>query len=207
MGKDVLLASDLGFRYKGSGWLFRHLTVLSPPAAVLAVTGPSGSGKSTLLALLGDLLSPAEGTVHVDSRACTWVFQLPSGLARRTAIDHVTLPLLAMGHSRRVAAPRAEALLETVGLARRMSAQFRELSGGEAQRLSLARALATGSQILLVDEPTAQLDRGTAQSIAGTLANVADHGRIVVVATHDPILVGAASAVLNLSSTYAAVDL
>jgi lipoprotein-releasing system ATP-binding protein len=127
-----------------------------------------------------------------------WVFQNPHGVARRTALDHVTLPLLARGAPRRAADERAMEILDRFGLAPRATARFRELSGGEAQRLMLARGVASAPTLMLVDEPTAQLDRSTAAEVNDAIGELAATGTTVVVATHDDATRGACGDVLDL---------
>jgi ABC-type lipoprotein export system ATPase subunit len=127
------------------------------------------------------------------------VLQNPHGVARRTALDHVVLPLLARGLARRDAEARAAEILDRFALAAVADRQFRALSGGEAQRLMLARAVATAADLLLVDEPTAQLDLTTAATVNAVLAGIAQDDAIVVVATHDPHTRDACTRVLDLA--------
>lgn len=181
-----LTLTDLGHHFPQQPWLFRHLDLQMVPGEVYALTGPSGSGKSTLLSLLAGWVSPVEGTVSRDGvDSVQWVFQSPHGVARRTAVDHVALPFLAQGRPGAEARDRALELLERFKLPHRADAEYRELSGGEAQRLMLARAVAADAHLLLVDEPTAQLDPLTSQSVARSITDLADASTIVVVATHD----------------------
>lgn len=128
-----------------------------------------------------------------------WVFQNPHGVPGRTALDHVALPLLCAGYERREAEDRALATLDLFGLAAAGARPFRALSGGEAQRLMLARAVATAPDLLLVDEPTAQLDLRTAHTVNATLRNLAASGAIVIVATHDPDTRAACTDVVDLA--------
>ncbi len=173
--------------FDGTGVLFAGLDFAFTDGEMVAITGPSGSGKSTFLSLLAGWESPREGVVTwegIDSIA--WVFQNPIGVARRTARDHVALPLVARGFRRDRADAEARAILERFGLESVDNRPFGALSGGEAQRLMLARAVAKAPSLLLVDEPTAQLDPAAAHAINEVLSEIAlDHG-IVVIATHDP---------------------
>ncbi|WP_345761108.1 ATP-binding cassette domain-containing protein [Diaminobutyricibacter sp. McL0608] len=176
----------MGHRFANRPWLFRGLDTELIPGRVYALTGPSGSGKSTLLSILAGWLPPAEGDVVTDAPArVSWVFQNPHGVARRTAVDHVALPYLAAGMAPDEADARALEQLQLFGLDHVAERPFRELSGGEAQRLMLARGLATRPGVLLVDEPTAQLDPATAASVNAAIAVTASEDTIVVVATHD----------------------
>ncbi len=178
---------ELGHRFDGGGWLFRGLDTVLDPGHVYALTGPSGSGKSTLLALLASWISPKEGTVErIGAGNVGWVFQNPHGTPRRTAIDHVALPLLARGMSSQEAAGAAHELLARFGLDDAADRQFRRLSGGEAQRLVLARGVAAQPGLLLIDEPTAQLDPLTTDQVNTAIAHAVTDATVIVVATHDP---------------------
>jgi putative ABC transport system ATP-binding protein/lipoprotein-releasing system ATP-binding protein len=176
----------VGHRFEGADRLFGGLSMTLEPGRVYALTGPSGSGKSTLLSILAGWMSPTEGSVSRDAVArVSWVLQNPHGVAGRTALDHVALPLLARGLARAEAEPVARELLARFMLAHLEDRQFRTLSGGEAQRLMLARGIASDPGLLLVDEPTAQLDRRTAESVNDSLVALRSEGTIVVIATHD----------------------
>lgn len=193
--------TGLGHRFSGQPWLFTGLDAVLLPGHVYAVTGPSGSGKSTLLALLAGWLDPGAGTVEREDVARVgWVFQNPHGVARRTAGDHVALPLLARGMTRGAATTRAGELMADFGLGDLVGREFAALSGGEAQRLMLARGVASGPDLLLVDEPTAQLDARTAAGVDATLGVLSGAGAIVVVATHDPHTRAACTDHLDLGS-------
>jgi lipoprotein-releasing system ATP-binding protein len=177
----------VGHRFASGPWLFRGLTHEFLPGNVYALTGPSGSGKSTLLSMLARLDTPLEGTVEFGQLArISWVFQNPFGSPRRSALDHVVLPMLGAGATVTQAEFRGRELLDRFELASVADRPFRELSGGEAQRLMLARGIAPNPELLLVDEPTAQLDRHTAAQVDSVLGSLAVEDTIVVVATHDP---------------------
>ena len=166
---------------------------------IVAIMGPSGSGKSTLLSILAGWVKPSEGCIRWRNIGKTsWVFQNPIGVARRSVIDHVMLPYLAQGLPAPQAEARARELLAQFGLAERASSEYRDLSGGEAQRLMLARGVASGADLLLVDEPTAQLDVHTADTVNARLDALSRQGMIVVVATHDHRTRDAATDVIDL---------
>ena len=197
-GKLVTLC-DVGHTFTGDTWLFRSLNADLRPDRVYALVGPSGSGKSTLLSILAGWVKPSEGSIQrLNIGKTSWVFQNPIGVARRSVIDHVTLPYLARG----LDVPQAEAcareLLAQFSLAERASSEYRDLSGGEAQRLMLARGVASGADLLLVDEPTAQLDVHTADTVNARLDALSRRGMIVVVATHDHRTRDAATDVIDL---------
>jgi ABC-type lipoprotein export system ATPase subunit len=196
-----VVLDGLGHRFPGQPFLFRGLSATLLPDRVYALVGQSGSGKSTLLSLLAGWLDPTEGSV--DRRGVTrvgWVFQNPHGVARRTALDHVVLPLLVQGRPRRRAEADARELLAGFGLAEVAEREFAALSGGEAQRLMLARGIAARPELFLVDEPTAQLDARTAAQVSRTLGGLARAGTVVVVATHDAQTRAACTDTLDLAS-------
>ena len=165
--------------------LFRPISGRFVAGTITGVVGPSGCGKSTLLAIAAGMIRPTAGTVTRSTGRCVWVFQNPHGVARRSALDHVSIPLLAAGWKRLEAEREAERLLAEFGLAERGVVPFSALSGGEAQRLMLARAVAARPELLLVDEPTAQLDRPMAAHVNRVIAGLASSGAAVVIATHD----------------------
>ena len=174
--------------------------------AFAAVTGASGSGKSTLLNLLGGLDTPSAGTIEVDGALVSamdrealaryrrfgagMIFQSFNLVASRTALENVELPLIFAGVEKRERRRRAAELLDRVGLAARAGHRPTELSGGEQQRVAVARALANGPKLLLADEPTGNLDSRTAREIVGLLAGLnREQGLTVVMVSHEEILV------------------
>jgi putative ABC transport system ATP-binding protein len=169
----------------------------------VALMGPSGSGKSTLLNLLGGLDRPTAGTLTIggleigrldDASLARWradhigfVFQMYNLLPVLTAERNVELPLLLTdlpaGERRR----RAQAALALVGLSHRSQHRPRELSGGQEQRVGIARAIVTDPTILLCDEPTGDLDRKSGDEILDLLSELnRDHGKTILMVTHDP---------------------
>lgn len=182
----LVAARNLSHRFPGTGLLFADLSLDLSPSDLVAVTGPSGSGKSTLLSLLAKWEKPTKGTVTWDGvTEVGWVFQNPHGVARRSAIDHVSLPLVAKGMPRKRADEAAVEIMRRFDLDAIADRPFSALSGGEAQRLMLARAVAKAPSLLLVDEPTAQLDPSAAATVNTVLGELAAAEMIVVVATHD----------------------
>lgn len=183
----------------------------------LALMGPSGSGKSTLLNILGGIDRPTSGEVSVDSvqvqsmnesALTTWrarnigfVFQRHYLLPVLTAAENVELPLtlLRMGRSER--RRRAESALELVGLADRMKHRPAQLSGGQEQRVGIARALVTDPQILLCDEPTGDLDRKMGDEILDLLVALKERfSKTIVLVTHDPLAAERADRTLRMSA-------
>jgi lipoprotein-releasing system ATP-binding protein len=193
-------ATGLAHRFPPAGLLFEGLDLDVRAGEVVALVGPSGSGKSTLLSIIAGWVTPAQGEVVRDGVERTgWVFQNPHGSPRRSALDHVVLPLLARGRSRRDAEAEARVVLGRFGIDGIAERPFTALSGGEAQRLMLARAVATAPDLLLVDEPTAQLDLATSATVNDVLAQIVQDDAVVVVATHDPATRDACTRVVDLA--------
>jgi ABC-type lipoprotein export system ATPase subunit len=196
-----LTITNLSHAHPGGRDLFAPLSFEFHPGEVIGLCGPSGSGKSTLLSIVAGWEVPTAGNVHREQITSTrWVFQNPHGVPRRTALDHVVYPLLCRGITRRDAERDAAELIDVFALSAVRDRQFRMLSGGEAQRLMLARAVAAAPDLLLVDEPTAQLDQRTAADVNNTLGGVARSGAIVVIATHDPGTRAACTRVIDLEA-------
>jgi ABC-type lipoprotein export system ATPase subunit len=192
---------DVGHAWTDDAPLFSGIDHAFEPGRVCALVGPSGSGKSTLLSIIAGMQAPLSGTVEREpDERVVWVFQNPYGVAGRSTLDHVALPIVATGARRAVADEEAGTLLERFGLGHRARARFSELSGGEAQRLMLARAVAARPGVMLVDEPTAQLDRATADDVNRTIGALAAVGATVVVATHDQDTRAACDEVLDLAA-------
>jgi putative ABC transport system ATP-binding protein len=172
----------------------------------VAITGASGSGKSTLLNLLGGLDTPSSGTIEVGGALVSamdreelaryrrfgagMIFQSFNLVPARTALENVELPLVFAGVDRKERKRRAAELLEKVGLAHRAGHRPPELSGGEQQRVAVARALANGPRLLLADEPTGNLDSRTAREIVGLLAELnRTRDLTVIMVSHEETLV------------------
>lgn len=178
-----------------------NLTV--PQGDFLALMGPSGSGKTTLLNLMGGLDTPTSGSVEVAgvqidklgggalskwrSQNIGFVFQLYNLLPVLTAQKNVELPLLLTNLGRSERAKRAAIALRLVGLADRVRHYPRQLSGGQEQRVGIARAIVTDPTLLLCDEPTGDLDRKSGDEILDLLHTLnREHGKTIVMVTHDP---------------------
>lgn len=182
----TLRVVDLAFGFSNAPLLFENLSFEAVAGDVIGLSGPSGSGKSTLLSIIAGWEEPRSGHARLQAVGkVNWVFQNPHGVANRTALDHVAFPFLASGENRRNANRKARPILNSFRLSSIADRVFRDLSGGEAQRLMLARAVASRPDLLLVDEPTAQLDVRTSETVNATLAAVAGSGAIVLIATHD----------------------
>jgi putative ABC transport system ATP-binding protein len=183
-----------------------EITLAVGEGRFVAVTGASGSGKSTLLNLLGGLDTPSAGTIEVDGALVSamdrealaryrrfgagMVFQSFNLIPARTALENVELPLVFSNVDKRERKRRAFELLEKVGLAHRAEHRPTELSGGEQQRVAVARALANRPRLLLADEPTGNLDSRTAGEIVGLLADLNRERKLtVVMVSHEENLV------------------
>jgi lipoprotein-releasing system ATP-binding protein len=185
------------------------------PGALTAIVGASGVGKSTLLHILGTLDRPTRGTVSFGGRdlfamsprdlarfrnsSVGFVFQFHYLLPEFTALENVMMPGLVAQKKRYEVEGQAANLLETVGLADRREHRPAELSGGEQQRVAVARAILNGPSLLLADEPSGNLDRESSEELHELLADlVREHGQTTVVATHDERLAGRAEEVYRL---------
>jgi putative ABC transport system ATP-binding protein len=191
---------------------------------MLAIMGPSGSGKSTLLHLLGALETPTSGTIALAGRryeglddpeltalrreTIGFVFQFFNLLPALTAEENVLLPALIAGRGNEAMRSRAAALLGRVGLSARASHLPSELSGGEQQRVSIARALLMEPEVVLADEPTGNLDTHSSAEVLELLAELnRAEGHTIVMVTHDPAVAAAAGRVLFLRDGMVAGEL
>jgi lipoprotein-releasing system ATP-binding protein len=198
----MLTLTNITRSYQADG---NQLTILQnahfhlPAGQSVAVVGPSGSGKSTLLHIAGLLDKPQSGQVVINgtntthmadaplsklrNRTCGFVFQQHHLLRELTALENVNLPAQLGGQSQ---LPRARELLHAVGLSHRLHHLPSQLSGGEQQRVAVARALINQPRLLLADEPTGNLDPTTAQTVADLMFNlVQQHGSSLLLVTHN----------------------
>jgi len=182
----------------------------------VAFMGPSGSGKTTLLNLLGGLDLPTNGTITVagdeithlsGSKLTSWrarhvgfIFQMYNLIPVLTAFQNVELPLLLTKLSKAERRSHVETALEVVGLKDRMHHFPRQLSGGQEQRVGIARAIVADPTFLLCDEPTGDLDRKSADEIMDLIDRlVREHGKTVLLVTHDPVAAERAHVLLHLN--------
>ena len=174
--------------------VLRGVTFDANAGETVAITGASGSGKSTLLHLLGGLETPDHGTVTLNGtnggrNEIGFVFQFHYLLPDLSAVENVALPLLIARRGTRHAFDHAKGLLRDAGLESRADHPVSHLSGGEQQRVAVARALVTEPKLLLADEPTGNLDAAIGEEIAHTLVEYArKHAAITIIATHSASL-------------------
>jgi lipoprotein-releasing system ATP-binding protein len=214
----VISARDLTKEYttgRGRLVLFDGLSFDVAEGEMLAIVGQSGAGKSTLLHMLGALDTPSGGDVFFTSiqlstlnarqaagfrnREVGYVWQFHYLLPEFTALENVAMPLLARGEPKAEAMRSAEQWLQEVGLGDRVTHRAGELSGGEQQRVSLARALVTRPRVLLADEPTGDLDNRTAEMVFELIERLhTTHHLTSVIVTHNLALAGRCDRILRL---------
>ena len=189
----------------------------------LSIMGASGSGKSTLLNLIGGLDQPTSGEVFIDNkplhgisdneltlirrRRVGYIFQFFNLLPLLTAVENVGLPLLLDGLPFSQVKPKAVALLEQVGLGQRTEHRPEQLSGGEMQRVAVARALITTPAVILADEPTGNLDSRTSEEIFLLLKALNDQGQTIVMVTHDSKAAAYGTRIITLKDGALAEDI
>jgi putative ABC transport system ATP-binding protein len=190
---------------------------------ILAVMGPSGSGKSTLLHCLAGIFQPDRGEVWFDGQrldtlgeaertrlrrtAFGFVFQFGQLVPELTAADNVALPLLLNRTSRRAAYKTAETWLDRMGLGDKGRRRSGELSGGEAQRIAVARALALAPKVIFADEPTGSLDSLTGEKVMDLMTGLArEQGATVVLVTHDARIAAYADRVVMVRDGLVSAD-
>jgi putative ABC transport system ATP-binding protein len=212
----VIAIRNLSMRLTSGG---REVSILDdialdvPAKQFVAIVGPSGSGKSTLLGLIAGMDTPTSGTISLEGQEITslsedelarlrrrkigYVFQSFHLIPTLTAQENVAVPLELAGDSE--AESKANALLQAVGLGSRLHHYPAQLSGGEQQRVSVARAFANNPAILLADEPTGNLDTATGKQVIDLLIRLnRDHGSTLVLVTHDPALAAHAERIVCL---------
>ena len=216
--KPSIAVERLGKTYRGASELtiFADMSFVVNPGERLALVGESGAGKSTLLHLLGGLDHPTSGSIRFGdtditklssnelagfrNREMGFVWQVQSLLPEFSALENVMMPLMVRGETPEQAAPKAEAMLQEVGLSARAAHLAGELSGGEQQRVVMARALVGRPKYLLADEPTGNLDEETAGQIWDLLERMhREHDLTSVIVTHSPALARRCDRTLRLA--------
>jgi ABC-type lipoprotein export system ATPase subunit len=207
----VLTGSDIRYAV-GDQTILDGISVQALAGRVLAVRGPSGSGKSSLLAILGGLVAPSGGRVTLDDAPVTpggdialrrrfgFVLQGYGMVAELTARENVAVVLQAAGVPRAEVGSRVQAVLKRVKLDAVADHLIEDLSGGQQQRVAVARALVTGAEVLLADEPTAELDADNRELIVSLLVEQAQAGSVVVISSHDPDVIEACDDILDLEA-------
>lgn len=210
----VLSARRLGKRY-GDRWVLSGIDLDLEPSDRLAILGPSGCGKTTLLNLLGGLDRPDEGYVMLENQDLTNITPLERSRVRRerigtifqffhliptlTASENIELPLQLLGWSNLEIRERVKSLLASIGLEARAHSWAHELSGGEQQRIAVARALASKPAVLLADEPTGNLDQTSGLNILGLLSKLAtQESTALVMVTHSEVAAKTCQKILRL---------
>ncbi len=191
------------------------VTLSVPRGAFCVLTGPSGSGKTTLLSILGVLARPTTGHISFDGRETDrfsemeftkirgrigWVFQGLALLPRLSIWENVSYPLIPRGIGRSERRRVAEELLVRLGLAAKSCARPETLSGGEQQRVAVARALVSKPDVVFADEPTSNLDPAACRVLALLLTEIHEAGTTVIVASHDPEFLSRASLHVELET-------
>jgi putative ABC transport system ATP-binding protein len=215
----MIVAEDLEQTYLSGGkplTVLRQINLAVEPQEFVAIIGPSGSGKTTLLGLLAGLDRPTRGIVRLDGEDLSrlsedararlraakvgFVFQTFQLMPTLTALENVLVPIELRGNHATRDGERARRLLERVGLGDRMHHYPAQLSGGEQQRVGLARAFAAEPKILFADEPTGSLDTETGAAVVDLLVELnRDAGTTLMLVTHDPALATRARRVIRLS--------
>jgi putative ABC transport system ATP-binding protein len=215
---DALVIAQLTITYSSGGYVVRPidgLDLLVDSGELVLLLGASGCGKTTLLSALASILRPASGSIRLGEIEVTTlrgaelvayrrervgiVFQSFNLVPSLTAAENVQVPLRIAGARAPVARRRADQLLERVDLGDRRHHRPGDLSGGQAQRVAIARALANDPSLVLADEPTAHLDYVQVEGVLQLLRDLAQPGRIVVVATHDDRLLPLADRIVELT--------
>jgi len=200
--------TGLSFAYGGDKDLLSNVNFEIQSGEAVALMGPSGSGKSTLLHLLGGLATPGSGQVrwgnespdYRRAREVAWIFQTVNVFRRRSALDNVAIGLYAQGLRWHECIERSSDIFEAVGLSYCRDRLVDDLSGGELQRVVVARALVGAPLLVLADEPTGQLDATTSLAVIEALLRARPNNSTVIVATHDSDVAGACGRILQLEN-------
>ena len=199
----------------GSLQVLKGISLKVEKGEVISITGPSGAGKTTLLQIMGSLDKPDSGHVLYDGQDITlmsekeiasfrgkhigFVFQFHQLLPEFTALENITIPMLISGKGMRQATSRAKELLDLLGLSDRADHKPAELSGGEKQRIAVARALANQPDVILADEPSGSLDTKNKEELHKLFFNLRDQlGQTFVIVTHDESLAAMTDRTIHL---------
>jgi len=195
--------------------VLKDISLEIAPGAFVVILGPSGSGKSTMLHMVGCLDLPTRGKIFLDNRDISqmsedelaknrgqkigFIFQQFNLLPNLSALENVMMPMIFQGKSEEERRNRATSLLNSLGLKERILHRPTELSGGEQQRIAIARALSNNPEIIVADEPTGNLDSTTGKKIMEILIGLhKNEGKTIVVVTHDPNIANYSDQVVNI---------
>jgi len=217
MNNEIIKLSKISKKFVGTNKdiiVLKNVNLKINKGELVSLTGPSGSGKSTLLHIIALLDQPTSGEVFfkkknfsksnegekdlVRRRGISIIYQQNNLLSDFTALENVLIPLVNNGHSLNESAKKAKKILSLVNLSRRINHFPSELSGGEQQRVAVARALITEPDLILADEPTGSLDRKTAHEIFSLFLKIKSKKRSILYATHNRELSNKADYKLNI---------
>lgn len=215
---SAIISTDKAAKVYRSGAVsttaLRGVTLAIPRGSFTCIVGPSGHGKSTLMHLIGGLDRPTEGSVHLDGTEISrldnsslaklrgekigFVFQFFNLLQSLTAAENVETAMMLAGIPEREQTKRARELLAMVGLAEKADFKPAQLSGGQQQRVAIARALANDPEILLMDEPTGNLDSAAEAEVMDVLHSLHRQGKTIVIVTHNNYIAAKAQHVIHV---------
>jgi|TARA_B100001079_G_scaffold76813_1_gene66077 ABC-type lipoprotein export system ATPase subunit len=217
MSKEIIKLTKISKKFFGTNKnivVLKNVNLKINSGELVSLTGPSGSGKSTLLHLIALLDQPTSGEVFFKKKSfsksrddekdlirrqnISIIYQQNNLLSDFTALENVTIPLLANGYNWKSAVKKASKFLSLVDLSRRLHHFSTELSGGEQQRVAVARAIITEPDLILADEPTGSLDRKTSNQIFSLLSKFKSKNRAILYATHNRELANRADYKLNI---------
>jgi len=217
MSKEIIKLSNISKKFIGANKdiiVLKNINLKINGGELVSLTGPSGSGKSTLLHLIALLDQPTTGEVFfkrksfskstdeekdlVRRQGISIIYQQNNLLSDFTALENVTIPLVINGYNWKDATKKASKILSLVNLSKRLNHFSTELSGGEQQRVAVARALITEPDLILADEPTGSLDRKTANEIFSLFSKLKSKNRAILYATHNRELANKADYKLNI---------
>jgi len=206
MGMGLIKLSEVSKVYNrgepGEVNALRAVSLTIEKGGVVALTGPSGSGKTSLLSLVGCMARPTSGSLHVAGKDVVklperfltevrrerfgFIFQQFNLIRDLSVLENVLLPLYPLSISFKSMRQRALPILERLRITHKQRMKVKQLSGGEQQRVAIARSLINNPEVIIADEPTAHLDRELAGEFLGIIENLNEDGKTVVIATHDP---------------------
>jgi len=217
MNNEIIKLSNISKKYIGANkdiTVLKNINLKINKGELISLSGPSGSGKSTLLHIIALLDQPTSGEIFfkkksfsksndrekdlVRQKSISIIYQQNNLLSDFTALENVTIPLLNVGNSWKDSVQKATQILSLVNLSRRLNHFPSELSGGEQQRVAVARALITEPDLILADEPTGSLDRKTANEIFSLFLKLKSKKRTILYATHNRELSSRADYNLNI---------